>query len=105
VRVDEEALALDAVRRVGPGGNFLTDEHTARNLRQELWFPRLMDRDRYGPWLAAGSKRMGDRLKERVAEILATHKVGPLSKKVDAGINKILAAADKKAGADQTSLV
>jgi trimethylamine--corrinoid protein Co-methyltransferase len=105
VRVDEDALAVDVIRSVGPGGNFLTEEHTARNLRREFWFPQLMDRTKYGPWQQAGSKRLGDRLKERVAEILATHKVAPLPKRVDSGIGKILAAADRKAGADQTSLV
>jgi trimethylamine--corrinoid protein Co-methyltransferase len=105
VRVDEEALAVDLIQRVGPGGNFLTEEHTARNLRKELWAPRLMDRTRFGPWKDAGSKRLGDRLKERVADILANHKVAPLPKAVDAGINKILAAADRNAGANQTSLV
>jgi trimethylamine--corrinoid protein Co-methyltransferase len=105
VRVDEEALAVDLIRAVGPGGNFLAEEHTARNLRREFWFPKLLDRTKYGPWQEAGSRRLGERLKERAAEILATHKVAPLPKKVDAGINEMLAAADKKAGADQTSLV
>ena len=46
-----------------------------------------------------------DRVRERVADILATHEVPPLPKDVDAGIDRIIAQADKKAGQDQTSLV
>jgi trimethylamine--corrinoid protein Co-methyltransferase len=105
VRVDDEALAVDVVNEVGPGGNFLAHDHTVRNLRRELWFPKLMDRTRYSTWRAAGSKTMGDRVRERVAEILATHEVPPLPDEVNAGIDKIIAAADQQAGAAQTDLV
>ena len=64
-----------------------------------------MDRSRYEPWHDAGARTMGDRIRERVTEVLATHRVAPLPKKVDAGIDKIIAAADKRASASQTSLV
>ena len=59
----------------------------------------------FAAWQAAGSKTMGDRVRERVAEILATHEVPPLPAAVDAGIDEILAAADGQAGAAQTDLV
>ena len=48
---------------------------------------------------------MGERVRERVAGILATHQVPPLPAEVDAGIEKILAAADQRAGAEQTKLL
>ncbi len=98
VRVDEQTLALDVIKEVGPGGNFLAHEHTARNMRSELWYPKLMDRDRYSAWQSAGSKTMGDRVRERVVEILATHQVPPLPAETDAGIDRILSAADERAG-------
>lgn len=104
VRVDDETLALDVIGEVGPGGNFIGHEHTRRHLRRELWMPRLIDRSKYDAWRAAGSKTLGDRVRERVAEILATHEVPPLPAEVDAGINRIIAAADKRAGAEQTDL-
>jgi trimethylamine--corrinoid protein Co-methyltransferase len=105
VKVDDETLGLSAIKETGPGGNFLSHEHTARHLRQELWFPALMDRSRFTVWQQAGSPTMGDRIRDRVKEILKTHTVPPLPKKVDAGIDKLLAAADKRASAKQTSLV
>jgi len=105
VRVDEETLALDAIRAVGPGGDFLSHDHTVLNFRKELWFPRLMDRTKYGSWQAEGSKTMGQRVRERVAEVIATHEIPPLPKKVEAGIKKILVAADKRASEEQTNLV
>jgi len=105
VRVNEATLALDVIREVGPGGNFLDHEHTARNMRSELWFPRLMDRAKWDEWRASGAKTMGDRVRERTQEILETHEVPPLPDRVDAEIERILAAADRSAAAEQASLI
>jgi trimethylamine--corrinoid protein Co-methyltransferase len=105
VRVDEETLALDVIKEVGPGGNFIAHAHTARNFRKELWFPKLMDRTKYDAWQAAGSKTLGDRVRQRVVDILATHEVPPLPKEIDADIDDILARADKQASASDTQLV
>jgi len=104
VEVSDETLALNVVEEVGPGGNFLSCEHTARNLRKELWFPKLMDRSRYCSWEADGRKTMGDRVRARVADNLNKHKTPPLPEKVDAAIDKILAQADRKASSEQAEL-
>jgi trimethylamine--corrinoid protein Co-methyltransferase len=104
VRVDEETLALEVIREVGPGGSFLTHKHTHRNFRKELWLPKLIDRSRRETWLAAGSKTLGDRVRRRVADILAKHVVPPLPKDVDAGIDNILSRADKQASAEESRL-
>ena len=40
IAVDDEALALDAIRAVGPNGDFLTQPHTRRHMR-ELWQSRF----------------------------------------------------------------
>ena len=43
--VAEDQLALDAIKRVGPGGHFLEDEHTLRFLRSgERFVPRTTNR-------------------------------------------------------------
>ncbi|MDP6776400.1 MAG: trimethylamine methyltransferase family protein [Candidatus Latescibacteria bacterium] len=105
VRVDEEALALDVIHEVGPGGNYLANEHTAHNMRRELWFPKLMDRTKYAAWEAEGSKTLGDRVRDRVREILESHEVPPLPDEVESGIDEILAEGDKRAAEEQTKLL
>lgn len=105
IRVDDETLAVEVVKDVGPGGNFLAHEHTVRNLRKEFWFPNLIDRRRYASWESTGAKTMGHRVRDRVEEILKSHQVPALSSDVEAGIDKILASADKKASSRDTSLV
>lgn len=49
IPVNEETLALEAIRQVGPGGNFLSHRHTLKHMR-ELWQPALMDRRPYNAW-------------------------------------------------------
>jgi trimethylamine--corrinoid protein Co-methyltransferase len=47
--VNEDTLALDVIHNVGPGGNFLAQKHTKKNMRQ-LWLPKYMDRRPYNVW-------------------------------------------------------
>ncbi len=74
VRVDADALDLDMVREVGPGGTFLTHPHTARHFRDELWTPRLMSGENLESWKAAGSTPILEKARLKVLEILDTHR-------------------------------
>jgi trimethylamine--corrinoid protein Co-methyltransferase len=71
--VNDETLALDVVKRVGPGGNFLAEEHTLRHMRSELFQPLLSDRDVWEKWTAAGSPDTRDRARALAANILENH--------------------------------
>ncbi|MFZ5945621.1 MAG: trimethylamine methyltransferase family protein [Bacillota bacterium] len=37
LKIDEETLAIDVIKQVGPGGEFLTHEHTFEHFREGLW--------------------------------------------------------------------
>jgi len=75
--LDAESLALDVIHQVGPGGDFLTARHTLRHFR-ELWQPMLWDRQRSDAWSAAGSKRLGDRLRDKTISLMESHHPEPL---------------------------
>ena len=64
-----EQLAVEAIRRVGPGGSFLGDEHTASHFRNS-WQPSLSDFNSYSAWEEAGSKTMGARIREKIGQII-----------------------------------
>jgi trimethylamine--corrinoid protein Co-methyltransferase len=89
IRVDKDHLAVDAVKRVGPGGHFLNDDHTLSHFR-ENWQPDLTDRKTCEAWKAEGATTMGQRTKAKIKRILANHKPRPLPPQVDTEINKIL---------------
>jgi trimethylamine--corrinoid protein Co-methyltransferase len=64
-------LAVEAIRRVGPGGNYLADEHTRQFMRQEFAFPRLSDRDAGEEWKLHGALESRQRAARQVEKILA----------------------------------
>lgn len=94
IEVNEETLAVDVIDRVGPGGNFLSDDHTMNHFREEHWQPRLMDRWNYETWATQGEETMADRIRERTREILATHKGPQVSDEVKEKIEAILNTAE-----------
>lgn len=90
VRVDDVTLALEAIKRVGPMGEFVTDPHTYDNFKKELWFPKIMDRHPCQRWIADGSLTMGDKAMARVRSLIENHEPEPLDEKVKAEIDKLL---------------
>jgi trimethylamine--corrinoid protein Co-methyltransferase len=93
--VDDETLALDAIRRVGPGGTYLADRHTRRHAG-EIWRPAIWDRTPYETWLAGGRKGALDKAAEAAAAILADHRPEPLSGDVAAELAALAARADRE---------
>jgi trimethylamine--corrinoid protein Co-methyltransferase len=77
LRMDDESLALDVIDQVGPGGDFLTSEHTLKHFRN-LWQPGLFDRSRAQEWESGGQKRLEERLREKTLAIMDDHSPEPL---------------------------
>lgn len=92
-----EALALDTIDQVGPGGTFLTTPHTRRNFRQ-IWYPRILDRRMYGDWKRAGQTTATERAREFARETLSTHQVIPLPANTLAELRAIASEANARAG-------
>lgn len=93
IRVDREHLAVDAIKRVGPGGHFLQDDHTLNHFRDN-WQPDIIDRTTYETWTAAGATAMGQRAKAKIKHILATYRPETLSQEVNKAIDEILDGAE-----------
>lgn len=96
IEVNEESLALDIIDKVGPGGNFLLEKHTLYHFRKEHWHPELMDRNNYETWRQAGGKTLGQKVKEKVRQILEEYHPEPLSPEKLRQIDAIIARAEAK---------
>ena len=96
VEVNDDTLMLDLIDEVGPAGEFMSAEETARRCRREVWVPRLMDRRYWLNWQAAGSVTMQDRIGTRVRHLLATHTPPPLPPGAAEKIRAVLAAAEAR---------
>jgi trimethylamine---corrinoid protein Co-methyltransferase len=97
IDVSDEALALDAIREVGPNGDFLALRHTRTHMR-ELWQSRFMDRRMYGIWEQADD-RATDWATDRARTILRTHEPDPLDPAVTAELDRIVARVERDAAA------
>jgi len=73
IKVDDDSLAFDLIKEVGPGGNFVTAKHTRDFMRSEHYQPSVSDRYSREEWAAKGSKTTWERAAERVKDILANH--------------------------------
>jgi len=93
---DDETFATDLINEVGPKGSFLNKRHTAKNIRKELWFPNLLDRDNYDNWLKADSSDMEMRCRTRKEELLANHEPTPLDNDVKSDLEKLIEDAKRK---------
>jgi len=92
ILVDDESLALDTIKSVGPGGNFLSQKHTLKHMR-EIFIPQFMDRRPYNVW--EEKKDDGrDWALEKARKILSTHQPEPLESMVSAELKRIIASIE-----------
>ncbi len=69
---------MDAIGRVGPGGNFLGDEHTLQFLRGERQLQEILYRNSRERWEEEGCKGFKERAQERARDIIRNHEPNPL---------------------------
>ncbi len=87
-----ERLAIDLIRRVGPGGHFLAEDETAEFFRQEHWIPTFSNRDNPENWVLKGSPRYLETITQKAREIMASHIPVPLP---DTALNRLQAIYHK----------
>jgi trimethylamine--corrinoid protein Co-methyltransferase len=86
IHVDEEHLAVDEIRTVGPGGNFLALEHTIRHLRDEYLEPMLASRQQRAGMAPVPDDRHRDVLagaRQRAREIIDQAQPPEIPPKID----------------------
>lgn len=96
VEVNDDTLALDLIDEIGPGGNFISSQHTFANFRKEIWMPTVMDRLNHSEWEKNGQKTMKQRLNEKARAILHEHKPNPLPDNVIQQLDAIINRAEKR---------
>jgi len=79
VTIDTEALAVDEIAAVGPGGTHLARTYTRKHVRDYV-MPRLLSQDHYDAWSAAGSSSLLDRTAKKTRELREgerSYRLGP----------------------------
>ena len=94
MHIDDENLAVDIIKSVGPGSDFLMQEHTMKYMRSLPSAPNIIERSNRENWMASGGKEIAERAAERAAEILANHKPVPLSDDAKSALRAIVEESD-----------
>ena len=88
IEVNQDSLAYDIIAKVGPGGNYLGEEHTVRYMRTESYAPKASDRQPYQRWIDAGSKDSWKRAEEIAAQILQEPSGPIVAPEIDARVRE-----------------
>ena len=92
--VNDDTLALDVLERVGPRGDFLSDEHTVDHLYSGELLPlELAEHGSRQTWEAGGSRTLEANARDKARVLMATHRPEPLA----ADVVRELAAIQRRA--------
>jgi trimethylamine--corrinoid protein Co-methyltransferase len=82
INTDDEYLALEVITEIGPGGEFLTTDHTLDHFH-EWYVPKYLDRADFATWSSMGGRSMLDNLRAARERVLAEHRPEPLPQELD----------------------
>ena len=97
IPVNDETLAVDVIKEIGVGKDFLSHASTYKHMRTQSQ-PKLIDRRMREDWQAAGSTDIYQRALEEARYILENHKPDPLPDDVMAAIRSIVEEAEAELG-------
>jgi trimethylamine--corrinoid protein Co-methyltransferase len=97
IPVNEEAIALDALKEIGSQGDFLGHPHTFQNMTGQSR-SELIDRRNRGKWEKDGATDSYARASQKARYILENHQPDPLPGHVIRQIRKIVTETEREMG-------
>ena len=89
IEVDRDHLAVEVIERVGPGGNYLIQDHTIKHLRSgEFFIPHVADRRGREAWETGERLDARERARRRAKEILSRPAGNLIPEEIDREIRK-----------------
>ncbi len=100
INVSEETIALDVIKKVvtnpKKGVNYLGEAHTRKFMREELYFPVLIDRNRRSTWRKKGSKDIITRAHDKVEKILQSFTAPEVDKEIEKQLLNYIKDVEKR---------
>src|SRR5210317_1641243 len=94
IEVNPDTLAVDVIREIGPGGEYLTHDHTMEYFMTEHWDAKLGSRLPRDLWEEKGAMDVRAQARETYKKILATHQPKPLAPRVQKKLQQIVEQAE-----------
>ena len=89
IPVNDETLAVDTIKEIGPFKDFVSHESTYKYMRS-ISHPKLIDRRNREKWVELGSKDLHQRALEEARRIVKEHKVPSLPEAAQSEISAIV---------------
>jgi trimethylamine--corrinoid protein Co-methyltransferase len=90
IATDEGKWLEEVIDRIGPGGSFIAERSTVSGIRGGEWYiSNVGVHDTFEGWEAAGRPTLLREVREKVAQILATHEPLPLGEDVERELDRI----------------
>jgi trimethylamine---corrinoid protein Co-methyltransferase len=90
VEVSPDTLAVDVIAAAGPGGDFLTQRHTAKHIRKAQWRPTIINRKGHERWKKDGAPDLREAARRRALALLEEHDVPAVPDDVEARVDAIV---------------
>jgi trimethylamine---corrinoid protein Co-methyltransferase len=97
--VDDAALAVEAIREVGPGGHFFGSDHTMTRYETAFYAPLVSNWDNYPNWLERGGVDATARANAVWKQMLAEHEDPGLDRAVAEALGAFVARRKAEGGA------
>ncbi len=89
--VNQETLALAAVRDVGPAGHFFGTQHTLDRYETAFYQPMISNWDNYGSWQERGSETAPIKANRLWKQILSDYEQPPIDPGIDEALKDFIA--------------
>ncbi len=99
VDMSEDALGLDAIREVGPGGHFFGAQHTLARYEKAFYAPIISDWRNFQQWAAAGSPDAMVKANAVWKQALADYREPPLDPAVREELDAFVERRQREGGA------
>lgn len=97
--IDDDALGLEAIREVGPGGHFFGAAHTLERFEQAFYAPLLSDWRNFETWQEAGAPTAMQHAHERAKTLLESYEQPPLDPARKEAIDAFVERRKREGGA------
>ena len=93
VIVNDETMALNLIRKVGPMGEYVTHAHTLKHFK-EVWYPNLLFRGGDKAWRASKQLTFEQRVTARTCDLIEKHKPNPMPEVTRRQIAEVVARTE-----------
>ena len=83
----DETMAVEEIKKAGPGGNFVSSPHTFKHFRTEFSIPEIFTRDTYDKWDKGEKLDAKQRANRKVNELIENYERPAMDKGLEKELN------------------